>query len=239
MPKVKACWLSQHAYLGSSAFKHLGSDTQQVRRHVLDAFSREHGDKLVRHMPRKFVAAYLDAMEPSRAKNYLKALRAVSQHCISLDLIDDDPTLGVRLRPMKGDGFHCWTEDEITQFEAAHPIGSRERLAFALGLYTGQRRGDVIRMGRQHLSDCLDPRLLELGVRKMLFVRQQKTGKELKLPVHPELQALQSRALHEGGRSGAAGACSDGAARKRNGNAEGEELACHNVRSWGEPDTPG
>ena len=94
------------------------------------------------------------------------------------------------MRRTGGDGFHTWTEDEIAQFESAHPIGSRERLALALGLYTAQRRGDVIRMGRQHLSDCLDQRLRELGVTKMLFARQQKTGTELKLPIHPELQAM-------------------------------------------------
>src|SRR5262249_18003798 len=123
------------SYLASPAFKDLAAGTQQVRRAVLDAFKREHGDKLIRHMPRKFIIAYLDAMEPSTAKNYLKALRALAQHSIPLDLIADDPTLGIKLRPMKGDGFHTWSEEEIAQFEAAHPIGSRERLALALGLY--------------------------------------------------------------------------------------------------------
>ena len=166
------------SYLGSSAFKHLAPDTQAVRRAVLEAFKREHGDKLVRHMPRKFVAAYLDAMEPSAARNYRNALRAVAQHCITLDLIDDDPTLGIKLRRMSGDGHHTWSEDEIAQFEAAHPIGSRERLAFALGLHTGQRRGDVIRMGRQHVRG------------DVLRVTQRKTGAALALPIHPELQAV-------------------------------------------------
>ena len=76
---------------------------------------------------------------------------------------------------MKGDGHHTWTEEEIAQFEAYYPIGSRERLAFALGLYTGQRRGDVIRMGRQHIRNGL------------LHVQQQKTRAPLAIPIHPEL----------------------------------------------------
>jgi hypothetical protein len=62
------------SYYSSSAFKHLSPGTQQVRRAVLDVFKREHGDKLIRHMPRKFIIAYLDAMEPSTPKNYLKGL---------------------------------------------------------------------------------------------------------------------------------------------------------------------
>jgi len=48
-------------------------------------------------------------------------------------------------------------------------------LAFALLLYTGQRRSDVVRMGPQHIRD---------GV---LGVRQQKTGIELAIPVHSTL----------------------------------------------------
>ncbi len=43
----------------------------------------------------------------------------------------------------------------------------------ALLLYSGQRRGDVVRMGRQHIRDGF------------LHVRQDKTGAELTIPVLP------------------------------------------------------
>jgi integrase len=48
----------------------------------------------------------------------------------------------------------------------------------ALGIYTAQRRGDVIRMGRQHIRD---------GV---LHVTQEKTGATLAIPVHPDLRKI-------------------------------------------------
>jgi integrase len=167
------------SYYGSAAFtKNLAPDTQGVRRAVLDAFGREHGDKLIRAMPSKFLRALLDAMEPTTAKNWLSAIRALAQHCIKVDLLDDDPTLGVRLHRKVGAGFHTWTEEQLAQFEAAHPIGSRERLAFALGLCTAQRRGDVVRMGRQHVRG------------DVLYVKQQKTGAELEIPLHPELRRI-------------------------------------------------
>jgi integrase len=166
-------------YFASPAFsKDLRSDTQAVRRFVLEAFGREHGDKLIRHMPRKFLAALLDAMEPTAGKNWLAAIRALVRYAIKADMLDDDPTLGIRLRRMSGAGHHTWTEDEIAQFEAVHPIGSRERLALALGLYTAQRRGDVIRMGRQHVRGDL------------IHVKQRKTGTPLAIPIHPELAAV-------------------------------------------------
>src|SRR5262245_12212684 len=129
-------------YFASSAFRRdLKPDTQAVRRFVLEAFKREHGDKLIRHMPRKFLAAMLDVMEPTAAKNWLAAIRALVRYAIKADLLDDDPTLGIKLRRMSGPGHHTWTEDEIATFENTHPIGTRERLALALGLYTAQRRG--------------------------------------------------------------------------------------------------
>src|SRR5262249_42451044 len=78
----------------------------------------------------------------------------------------------------KSDGYHSWTEAEIAQFEKRHPIGSRSRLAFALLLFTGQRRSDVVAMGRQHITD---------GV---LVVRQQKTGRTVWIPIHEALASI-------------------------------------------------
>lgn len=64
----------------------------------------------------------------------------------------DNPVIGVAVPKIKDDGFQTWNEEQIATFEAHHPIGSRARLAFGLLLYTAQRRGDVIRMGPQHLK---------------------------------------------------------------------------------------
>jgi hypothetical protein len=48
----------------------------------------------------------------------------------------------------------------------------------ALLLYTGQRRSDVIRMGRQHVR---------VG---FIYVRQAKTDAELVIPIHGELSSI-------------------------------------------------
>jgi integrase len=166
------------SYYGSPEFKALAPSSQAVRRAVLERFGRDHGGMMIAYMPTKFLRALLDAMEPTTAKNWLASIRALTAHAIKRDLIEADPTLGIRLRRMTGDGHHTWTEEQIAQFEAHHSIGTRERLAFALGLFTAQRRGDVVRMGRQHIRNGL------------LHVTQEKTGKALAIPVHPTLQAV-------------------------------------------------
>jgi integrase len=70
------------------------------------------------------------------------------------NLLATNPAVGVKL--LKGnnpDGFHTWTEEEIKRFEDRWPIGTRERLALDLLLYTGFDRGDVVRLGRQHVKN--------------------------------------------------------------------------------------
>ena len=52
-------------------------------------------------------------------------------------------------------GYHTWTLEEATKFEAAHLPGSTARLALALLLFTGQRKSDVIAFGRQHVKGWL------------------------------------------------------------------------------------
>jgi len=89
----------------------------------------------------------------------------------------DDPTLGVKPVRAKTHGFVTWSEDDIAKFEDKYATGSRERLALALLLYTGQRRGDVVRMGRQHVSG------------DTIRVTQSKTGASLVIPMHPKLRA--------------------------------------------------
>ena len=60
-------------------------------------------------------------------------------------MIASNPALGVKRYRSHSDGLHSWTENEIARFQATHPVGSRAALALALLLYTGQRRGDVVR----------------------------------------------------------------------------------------------
>jgi integrase len=166
------------AYLGSTDFSSHAASTQAMYRAILERFREQHGDKPLALLPPKFIALTLSKMKPHAARNWAKALRGLMQFALKLELCESDPTQGIKLARVKTDGHHTWSEAEIAAFEACHPVGSEARLALALLLYTAQRRGDVVRMGRQHISDG------------MLDVRQQKTGTTLAIPVHSELRAI-------------------------------------------------
>ena len=163
-------------FYGSLQFTSLGAETQASRRAILEKFRAEYGTYPTATLPQKFVVAALNRMKPFAARNWLKAIRALCQFCVTQELCSVDVTQGIKLPKVKSDGHHTWTEQEIARYEATHPVGTKARLAIALLIYTAQRRGDVIRMGRQHIRD---------GV---LIVRQQKTGVTLAIPVHSDLQ---------------------------------------------------
>jgi hypothetical protein len=150
------------AYLdpaSSSLFETGAPETQRTRRNILENFRRAHGDKpLFRTdasgrrtmlLTREHVQVIINekSATPFGQRNFLNTLAE--------GRIPDDPTLGVTRERVKTTGYKTWSEAEIERFEAVHVIGTRARLAFALLLYTGQRRGDVIKMGWQHIHDSV------------------------------------------------------------------------------------
>ena len=165
-------------YFTSLSFRSLALRTQAERRLILERFRKEHGDKRIATLPQAFIVSMLNKMRPFAAQGWLKALRALAQFAVAEKMLAADPTLGIKLPRVKSNGFHTWDEIEIARYEEAHAIGTKARLAFALLLYTAQRRSDVIRMGRQHVH------------KGSLTVVQQKTRTPLKLPMHPALLAV-------------------------------------------------
>ena len=65
--------------------------------------------------------------------------------------LEHDPSSGIK-RP-KTNEVRSWTDAEIAAFENHWPIGTKQRLEFALMLYTGQRRSDVHRMTWADVND--------------------------------------------------------------------------------------
>jgi integrase len=169
------------AYYNSPAFLTLRPTSKTTYRGIIDRWRAEHGGKRVTHLERRHVrdhiAAALTASGPHAANNLRQMLRALCLFAVENDWRRDDPTIGVRPVKAKSEGFVSWTDEDIAAFEAHWPAGSRQRLALALLLYTGQRRGDVVRMGRQHVSGD-----------KMRVV-QGKTGASLVIPMHANLIA--------------------------------------------------
>jgi integrase len=170
---VVAEYLDSRLFFGSKS-----PGTQRMRRGILERFRAAYGERPFALLPPEWIEALLDAKPPHAARSWLVTLRSLCQFALKRGYVRADPTANIKQRAIQGDGFHTWDEDEIAQFEAHHPVGTKPRLALALLLYTAQRRSDVVKMGRQHIRDG------------WLHVKQEKTDKPLAIPVHPELRAV-------------------------------------------------
>jgi integrase len=174
-------------YARCTAFLALRATTRATYRNILDNFrdteddgGRKQGTKraaLLRpHHVQAIIAAKLQSSGPHAANNLLRMLRLLFDFAVSDNWVKTNPTAGVKPIRAKSDGFVTWSEEDITAFEKCWASGTKQRLALALLLYTGQRRGDVVRMGRQHIGAN--------GLR----VTQSKTGVSLVIPLHAALR---------------------------------------------------
>jgi integrase len=174
------------SYYASPTFKALEPSTQANRRNILERFRATYGDLPVKGLTRGALDKIMGdrANTPMAANNLLKVLRSLLDHAITQSMITVNPTIGVKRYRTKSTGHHAWSEDEVSQYQTRHPSDTRAGLALALLLFTGQRRGDVVRMGWQHIAKHRDD---DGEMRDYLTVRQEKTGTPLLIPLHPEL----------------------------------------------------
>lgn len=146
-------------YRNSSAWAVLSNATRRQSENIFRAVIATAGDVPLREITSETIRAGRERRKatPHAANNFLKAMRRLFKWAADPEggrLVTSNPTAGVKLLKGKNsDGFHVWSTEEIERFEQRWPIGTRERLALDLLLYTGLARGDIVRLGRQHVTN--------------------------------------------------------------------------------------
>ena len=180
-PKAQTLAWALDLYRASSTWAKLANATRRQRENIYRAVIKTAGNVALKSITDETIKAGRERRKatPHSANVFLKAMRAFFAWAIEDKLVTIDPTKGVKLLagPNDADGFHTWTQAELDRFEAHWPVGSRERLAYDLLLYTGLRRGDAVRVGRPYERD---------GV---ITVRMEKTGESVSIPILSPLAA--------------------------------------------------
>lgn len=168
----------------SPDFRNLAPLTQYGHRGIIEPFRAEHGDKLVQLLARRHVAAILakKADTPAAAKNLRKRLNQILDFAVSLDWITANPARLTKSYKVGGDGFHTWSEDDISQFYRGHAPGTMAHRAVTVMLYTGTARVDAVALGPLNMRGTR----LEYRRRKM----EGRDGVLISIPLHPDLAAL-------------------------------------------------
>lgn len=181
-------WLCQR-YTQSVDFKELDPGTQRTRLLIVEHMWNEPiapgsdafiGDCPLDRLSSKIVRVLRDrkSTHPNAANSRVKVLRRIFKWALENELMAGNPARDVSYLRTKSGGHHAFTEVEVRQFEERWPVGTKERLAFALLRYLGVRRSDVVRLGRQHVRNGV------IGLTTM------KGGVPLELPLPPQLQRI-------------------------------------------------
>lgn len=166
-------------YRGSPAYVGCKPSTRRSYDQALSFVETKWGDLPVREWTR---GAVNDAMarlagEPKRANRLHKRLRALFELAVDLGWIAVNPAGKQRPYRVAANGFPEWPEHEIERFHVYWPRGTKQRVAFDLLLFLGQRSIDTVAMARNHIEG------------EHIRVVQEKTGTELWIRVHSDLRA--------------------------------------------------
>lgn len=183
-PTGTISWLIQQ-YYGSAQFKALSPLTKKARQVTLDRIAQRFGTFQFATMEPRDVARLRDerASTPMAANEIVKALRTMFNWARSPEYgyASKNPAEGIQyLKSKNPGGFKAWTQEDAAKYEARHPVGTMARLAFDLLIYTGVRRGDLIRLGPQMEHDGM-----------LCFTELKGRDKQVKhheLPILPPLR---------------------------------------------------
>jgi hypothetical protein len=112
---------------------------------------------------------------PGAANNVLRLIKIALNFGVDEEIIETNPA--ARMRELKGGEYRSWTDAECVAFEERWKPGTMDRRAYAIALFTGQRRADQVAMTRAHRKN---------GAIQIL---QAKTGEELWIAEHSALTA--------------------------------------------------
>jgi integrase len=168
-------WLVER-YLTSPGFSRLSPVSQKNYRGYLDRIRNAYANVQWTKITRRFVIELRDknADSPATANYFLAMLSILGEVAIDNEIRTDNPANGVD-RLKAGPGWLPWADNELQHFER-NAIGA-PLTAFMLALYTGQRRGDILKMTWAAIRDG--------GI----LIKQGKTGAELWIPLHPRLNS--------------------------------------------------
>lgn len=166
-------------YYTTADYRNLKPNSKALYRSALEPLGKKYGHNSVTAITTERVISIVETIG-ERAPQMANLTRSVLLKVLSVAKKrkwiarkiegDEVPTY-------KGGTHHTWTAEELAAYEARWPLGTRERLAYALLLYTGQRGGDAARMTHRE------------AMAGVFVVKQEKTGSDLILPIHPDLMA--------------------------------------------------
>lgn len=204
-PKVLAAWAAEHARWqdmppstdtpdagtfawaldlytsGNDKWAKYADGTRDGRSAIFKRYRKAQGARPVKTITSEAIERALYAKGGHGAVNEYKALKPVFEHLRRLGFIRKNPLVGIELDKPKIQGFPVADAEDIAAFQKRWPVGTRERLIFDLGLYTGAARSDLAKLGRKNIKGDL------------LIYERQKSKVKARVPLTAELRTVIDR----------------------------------------------
>jgi integrase len=151
---------------------------------IFSGATEKFGDCPLRRFTAKSVKVLRDrkAGFPEAGNERVKLIRAMFAWAVAEEHLAWNPARGVPLTKTGSTGFHTCDVSEVEKFEQRHLVGTKARLAFALLMWTGVRRSDVVLLGKQHIR-----------VGWLKFTQQKNRSRKLitiEIPILADLQRI-------------------------------------------------
>ncbi len=128
--------------------------SQTTYRGIIERFRNKHGPKPIALVTTGALDKIFGRMAetPAAANNLRKVLRRMFRYAVKIGKLKSNPADATDAF-RQGKGFHTWSEAEIAQFRARHPLGTKARLAMELFLNTAARRCNIASLTRAQMRD--------------------------------------------------------------------------------------
>jgi integrase len=160
-------------YRQSQSWAALSVATQRQRVNIFKHIEAALGESKLRDWKRGDIAAGRDkrSATPAAAGMFVKALRGFFAWALEAGYVASNPTDGVKVVAVATEGFAAWSDDDVAAYRERWPLGTHQRVALEVLRETGLRRGDAVRVGRQHVRN---------GV---IRLTTEKTGEQVSIAI--------------------------------------------------------
>lgn len=164
------------SYKSSTDFSKLSANSKRIYSIYLDNITTKMGDVEANKVTRRVFLEWRDTMQnaPGKANILMAVARILWAFGLDRGIVSVNPV--TKIINLKTGERRPWSSEEIESFK--EHADSSLRLALALGIYTGQRISDVVKMQWNHIRSG--------GIE----IVQQKTKAVVWVPMHPELAKL-------------------------------------------------
>lgn len=143
-------------YREAEAWSKLSKSTRRARENIFKGVLETAGAEPYADIDRESIQEAKDRRRetPHQCRCFLDAMRGLFRWALAAGYVKVDPTAGVpNPERRKSEGFKAWDAEDVARYEARWAAGTKERVWLHVLLYIGCRRGDAVKLGRQHVRD--------------------------------------------------------------------------------------